>query len=122
MLVPRSRQALISYRIILGPCLPNLGITPTVKYCRYHDLLWLDFRKNRVWKTPYHSATNILEHLCIQLRSSTEPVQNLLYMFDELHAEPRPLLLVPIERFVELEPGFRPQDNRQTHRRALAKA
>jgi len=53
-------------------------------------------------------GADILKYLRVPLRCGADAVADLLHLGDEIHAESRPLLLLLIEHFVELGPGFRP--------------
>jgi hypothetical protein len=83
-----------------------------VEYRQHHYLLRLDLVEDRIRKALHYDTADISEYLRIPLWRGAGPVEDLLHLRDEIHAESRPLLLVPIERLVERGPGFRPQDDR----------
>src|SRR5208337_2673644 len=87
-----------------------------------HDEPGSDAVEHRVGKFADQSLTDIPIDHGVKFGHRRDSVENGLYAFGEFNPESRPLLLIPIERFVELSAGFSPQNNRESHRRARFKA
>ena len=77
-----------------------------MEHSKHHDLLRLDFVEDRVGKAPHDCTADITEYLRVQLWCGADPVENLLHLRNEIHAETRASLLIPIECLVELSPGL----------------
>ena len=79
-----------------------------MEHRKHYNLARLNLVEDRVRKTPHDGTADIFEHLRVQLWRGDDPIQDILYTCNEIHTEPRSLLLIPIKRFVELGPSFLP--------------
>ncbi len=106
----------------LDPRFPEFWIAFGVEDCKYHNSPGSDAIEHRVGKLADQSLTDIPMDYSMKFGHRRDSVENGLYAFGELDSESRPLLLIPIERLVELSAGFWSQNNRESHHRARFKA
>jgi len=106
----------------LDPRSPELWIAFAVEDCKHHDSPGSDAVEHRVRKLADQSLTDIPMDHGLKFGHRRDWVEDGLHAFGEFNPESRPLLLIPIERLVELSAGFWSQNNRESHRRARFKA
>src|SRR5208337_1978332 len=106
----------------LDPRFPEFWIAFGVEDCKYHDSPGSDAIEYRVGKPADQRLADIPMDYGVQFRHRRDSVEDRLHAFGELDSKSRPLLLIPIERLVELSAGFWSQNNRESHRPARFRA
>jgi hypothetical protein len=72
----------------------------------------LDLVVDQLREPPYGGAADILEDARVQPRPFDNQVQHNLHPRGEVNPESGSLMLVPVERLVEIGPSFDPQGER----------
>ncbi len=111
-------RELVQGNFRLDPRSPKLWIAFAVADCKYHDSPGSDAIEHRVGKPADQRLADLPMDYGVQFRHRRDSVEDRLHAFGELDSKSHLMLLIPIERLVELSAGFLPQNNRESHRPA----
>ena len=79
------------------------------------DTISVDPIKDRLWELTNQSLADVTVNRGVHLGRRRNPIENRLHALRELGPEPRLLLLLTVERSVELSRRFSRQNNRHAH-------